>query len=204
MLRVGCMNLSLSLAGSSILSLQIHTALYKHPDFSHSATEINDDAHITVDRMSQCGSWGQFECLCPVSLWNKNSLCTFLMWSGFLPGQEQNIQQWKSTNIHHSCATSIPLHSASWTVPFTFGMFFWKLCLFHLIVSDREWRDIWGGWSKSAGLIWNKDVWITSYSSPKLGHQDDPSYSIILYQIICDRFQKHSIIADYRWGKTWK
>lgn len=43
-------------ARAGILLLQIHTAPYKHLDLSHSATEINGDAHITVDRMSQCGN----------------------------------------------------------------------------------------------------------------------------------------------------
>lgn len=32
------------LARAGILLLQIHTALYKHPDLSHSTTEINDDS----------------------------------------------------------------------------------------------------------------------------------------------------------------
>lgn len=35
---------------------QFIAALYKHPDLSDSAAEINDNAHITVDKMSQCGS----------------------------------------------------------------------------------------------------------------------------------------------------
>lgn len=38
------------------LARQIHMALYTHPDLSHSATEINNEAHITVDKMSQCWS----------------------------------------------------------------------------------------------------------------------------------------------------
>lgn len=46
--------------------------------------------------MSQRGSRGQFGHLCSESLWNRNSLCAFLMSSWFLPGQEQNIQQWET------------------------------------------------------------------------------------------------------------
>lgn len=55
---------------ANILLLQIHTVLYKHPDLtlSHSTTERNGNAHITVDKMSQCGNRGQFEYLCLVSL----------------------------------------------------------------------------------------------------------------------------------------
>lgn len=67
------------------LLLQIHTALYKH-----SATERNVDAHITVDKMSQSASWEQFEYLHLVSLWNRNSLCTFLISGRFLAGRAQN------------------------------------------------------------------------------------------------------------------
>ncbi len=40
-------------AQASMQLLQIHTALYKHSYVSHSATERNCNAHITVDKMYQ-------------------------------------------------------------------------------------------------------------------------------------------------------
>lgn len=81
-LWLGCMD------GAGML--QEDTALHKH-SVSHLATVRCGNTHITVDKMSQCKTWGQFECLCPELFPNRNSSCAFLMSNRFLPGQETNI-----------------------------------------------------------------------------------------------------------------
>lgn len=90
---------------------------------SHSATVRHGDAHITVDKMSQCGSWGQFKYLCPESLWNRNSLCTFLMSSRFLPGQEQKYLTMKKEKSRHGDLIHLCVYPQLWH--YVFGMFFW-------------------------------------------------------------------------------